>query len=99
MLKSIIIKFCVTEIVHDECNIRRLIVLLKKGNLLLLNNYRGIMLLEIAYKIIAIILHARLLSIEESLDHESVCGFRPKRGCMDCIFRITMVLQREESMV
>ena len=35
------------------------------------------MLLETSYKIIAIILHARLLLIEESLDHESPCGFRP----------------------
>ena len=28
------------------------------------------MLLEIEYKVIAIILHSRLLHIEESLDHE-----------------------------
>ena len=31
------------------------------------------MLVEIAYKIIAIILHARQLPIEERLDHESQC--------------------------
>ena len=54
MLKSIIIKFRVNEIVPDEWNIGRLTVLLKKGVLSLPNNYRGIMLLEIACKIIAI---------------------------------------------
>ena len=32
------------------------------------------MLLEIAYKIIATILYARLLPIEESLNQESQCG-------------------------
>ena len=72
MLKSIIIKFWVTEIVPDEWNIGRLIVLSKKGDLLLPKNCRQIMLLKIAYKIIAIILHARLLPTEESLDHKSV---------------------------
>ena len=45
-----------------------------KGDLLLPKNYRGIMLLEIAYKIIATILYARLLPIEESLNQESQCG-------------------------
>ena len=41
------------------------------------------MLLEIVYKIIAIILHLRLLPIEESLDHEPQCRFRPGRGCIN----------------
>ena len=38
------------------------------------------MILEIAYKIIAINLHIRLPSIEGHLDHESQRGFRPGRG-------------------
>ena len=55
------------------------------------------MLLEIAYKIIAIILHSRLLPIEESLDHEPQCGFCPGRGCMDAIFTIkTAIKKRSE---
>ena len=65
MIKSFIIKFWVTEIVPDEWNIRKLIVLPKKGDLSLPKNYRGIMLLKIAYKIIPIILHSRLLLTEE----------------------------------
>ena len=40
-------------------------------------NYRGIVLLEIAYKIVTNILNASLLMIEESLDHKSQYGFRP----------------------
>ena len=83
MLKSIIIKFWLTEIVPDEWNIRRLIVLSKNGDLPPPKNYKGIMLFAIAYKIIAIILHARLLPTEESLDHESQRGFRPGRRCTD----------------
>ena len=55
------------------------------------------MLLENAYKIIAIILHRRLLPIEESLDHESQSGFRPGRGCMDAVFTVkTAIRKRRE---
>ena len=54
------------------------------------------MLLEITYKIIAIILHARLLPIEERLDHEYQCGFRPGRGCTDAIFAIKIALKKEK---
>ena len=52
------------------------------------------MLLEIAYKIIAIILHSRLLPIEENLDHEPQCGFCPGRGCMDVIFTIKTAIRK-----
>ena len=34
------------------------------------------------HKIIAIILHSRQLPIEETLDHEPECQFRPGRGCI-----------------
>ena len=94
MLESIIIKFCVHEVVLDEWNIGTLTVLPKEGDLSLPKNYREIMLLETAYKIIAIIFHARLQPIEESLDHESQCGFRPRRGCTDAIFTIKIALKK-----
>ena len=52
------------------------------------------MLLEVAYKIIAILLLARLQPIEESLDHESQCGFRPGRGCTDAVFTVKLALKK-----
>ena len=82
-----------TEIVPNERNIGRLIVLPKKGDLSLPKNYRGLMLLEIAYKIIAI-LHDRLLPMEEGLDHESQCGFRPGRECTYAMFTIKMAFKK-----
>ena len=51
-------------------------------------------MLEAAYKITAIILHDRLLPIEESLNHESQCGFRPGRGTMDAIFTVKMAMKK-----
>jgi hypothetical protein len=53
-------------------------ILPKKGDIHNPRNYRGIMLLEVAYKIVADILRKRLKPIKESirLDHASRNGFR-----------------------
>ena len=52
------------------------------------------MLLEIAYKIAANILKKRMIPIEESLDHETQCGFRPGRGCTDAVFTVKSALRK-----
>ena len=52
------------------------------------------MLLEVAYKIIASLLKKRLTPIEESLDHETQCGFRPGRGCTDAVFTVKTALKK-----
>ena len=93
-LKSIVVQLWMTEVVPEEWNVGRLNILPKKGDLSWAKNYRGIMLLEVAYKIIAILLHSRLLPIQESLDHESQCGFRPGRGCIDAVFTIKLALKK-----
>ena len=80
---------CTKRVEHWPPNI-----LPKKGDLSLPKNYWGIMLLETAYKIIAKILHSRLLPIEENLDHEPQCGFHPGRGCMDAIFTIKTAIKK-----
>ena len=54
-------------------------------------------LIEMAYKIIAIILHARLLPIEESLDHETQFGFTPGRGCVNTIFTNKTALKKRRN--
>ena len=52
------------------------------------------MLLEVAYKIVALILLYRVQPIEEELDHESQCGFRPGRGCTDAVFTLKQALRK-----
>ena len=72
-----------------------LVILAKKGDLSLPENYlSGIMLLEAGYKIVSIILHSRLLPIEEGLDHETQCGFRPGRGCADGVFTVKLAMKK-----
>ena len=94
MLRKIVTDFWETELPPEEWEKGQLCILPKKGDLSLPGNHRGIMMLEAAYKITAIILHDRLLPIEESLNHESQCGFRPGRGTMDAIFTVKMAMKK-----
>ena len=94
ILKDVVLEFWNTENPPDQWNVGLLKVLPKKGDLSLPGNYRGIMLLEIAYKIVAKIVHQRLTPISESLDHETQCGFRPGRGCTDAIFTVKIALKK-----
>ena len=78
LLKTVILQFWNSETVPEEWNIGHLIILTKKGDLSLPKNYRGIMLLDIAYKSIAIISHSRLLPSEEwNIGHLIII---PKKG-------------------
>ena len=83
---------------NEECppqwDIGRLVILPKKGDLSKPGNYRGIMLLEIAYKIVAIIINKRLQPLIERLDHENQCGFRKGRGCTDAVFTVKMAIKK-----
>ena len=94
IFKNVITDFWDTELVPPEWEIGVLNIIAKKGDLSKPDNYRGIMLLETAYKVVAIILHSRLLPIEEGLGFESQCGFRPQRGCTDAIFTIKMAIKK-----
>ena len=93
-LIDIIHRIWVSESIPNEWNVGRLTILPKKGNLRLPKNYREIMLLEVAYKILAIILHSWLLHIQKNLDHEPQCRFRPERGCIDAIHTIKIALKK-----
>ena len=53
------------------------------------------MLLEIAHKVLVIIIQDRLSPIVEQLDHEQQCGFRPNRECVDGIFTIKSAFQKK----
>ena len=52
LLKTVILQFWDSGTVPEEWDIGHLIILPKKGDLSLPKNYQGIILLEIAYKII-----------------------------------------------
>ena len=70
ILRTVIYEFWDSEKPPSEWNTGLLKILPKKGDLSLPGNHREIMLLESAYKIVAVILHNRLSPIVEALDHE-----------------------------
>ena len=71
-----------------------LAILPKKGDLSLPGNYRGIMMLEVAYKIVSNVVLGRLRPIKESLNHESQCGFRRMRGSCDATFALRQLIAK-----
>ena len=93
-MKSLILDFWASERTPKQWMNGLLKVIPKKGDLSLPGNYRGIMLLEAAYKIVTILLLNRLRPIAETLDHEQQCGFRPGRGCNDAIFTVKMAMKK-----
>ena len=71
-----------------------LAILFKKGDRSDPGNYRGIMLLETAYKIVGNLLLERLSVVKESLPHEPQCGFRGKRATMDATWTVKMLVKK-----
>ena len=71
-------------------------ILPKKGDMHNPGNYRGIMMLEVAYKIVENILRKRRKPIKENvhLDHTSQNGFKWQRGCMDSIFALKQLIEK-----
>ena len=55
-----------TELTTEEWETGLLKILAQKGDMTLPGNYRGIMLLETSYKIVATVLNKRLQLIEEN---------------------------------
>lgn len=86
LVHNIVLAFWETEEMPTEWETGLLKILPKKGDKSDPANYRGIMLLEVAYKIVANIVHMRLQVILESrdhVDHEPQMGFRSGRGTSD----------------
>lgn len=96
MIRIFLHDFWTSESPPQDWNEGKLKILPKKGNLQDLNNYRGIILLESAYKIAANIIRARLMPIMDSLEHESQCGFRPGRACIDAVLSLKLALKKRQ---
>jgi hypothetical protein len=66
----------------------------KKGERTVCSNYRPITLLNIAYKIFAIVLNNRLSRIVESKLNDVQAGFRPNRSTTDNIFIVCQTFEK-----
>ena len=92
MLINMVLEFWETGKVPEDWESCLLKILPKPGDQSDAGNCRGIMLLEVMYKVVGYIMKPRILDQSEKLDHEQQCGFRPGRGTMDAI----LYIQRED---
>lgn len=66
----------------------------KRGNKKVINNYRGICLLNTAYKIYAKIVTNRLNIIADTIILEEQNGFRRNRSCIDGVFTLAQIIEK-----
>ena len=59
------------------------------------NNYRGISLLPITYKLLSNILLSRLIPYAKEITGDHQCGFRHNRSTTDHIFCIRQILEKK----
>lgn len=66
----------------------------KKGDRLQCSNYRGISLLNVAYKVFSTLIQRRLSVYAEEILEEYQCGFRPGRSTVDQIFVMRQIMEK-----
>ena len=75
----------------DRCY---LVPIPKKGQLIDLNNWRGVSLLSVVGKVFARIVMNRLVAIAECVLFDSQCGFCPGRACKDMIHALNQLMEK-----
>ena len=83
-----------SETLPKEWNLSILCPIHKKGEILKCENYRGISLLCIAYKVFSNILLKLLSSIVDNQIGDYQCGFREGRSTIDQIFTLRQILEK-----
>lgn len=90
----LIAKIWESEQLPEDWKTVTLVPVYKKGDPWCCNNYRGISLLCITYKVLATILYKKLMPLVESSLGDYQCGFRRNRSTIDQIFTIRQILEK-----
>jgi len=76
------------EKMPTEWNVSIICPIHKKGDIMECSNYRGVSLLNTAYKILSNILFARISPFAENIIGNNQCGFRKNRSTTNQIFTL-----------
>jgi sorting nexin-29 len=66
----------------------------KTRDLMECSNYRGVSLLNTAYKVLSTILFTRILPLAENIIGNYQCGFRKNRSTVNQIFTLRQILEK-----
>ena len=82
--------------IPNDWKIAKIINIYKNGDRNNRGNYRGISLLNTAYKIYATIIKNKLQPYAEKVILEPQCGFRKGRSCIDAIFTLKQIMEKRK---
>jgi len=82
------------EKMPDDWKVGLIVRLFEKGDKMKCENYRGITLLKVVYKILSSIILERLKEYSEEILGEYQCGFRLQRRTVDQIFIVRQILEK-----
>ena len=95
-MHELLCKIWSDESMPSDWNLSVLCPVLKKGDPTLCTNYRGISLLNIAYKILSSVIVERLKPYMEKLIGSYQCGFRPGKSTIDQVFTLRQILEKTQ---
>jgi sorting nexin-29 len=78
----------------EDCKMANYIPIHKKGDKMICQNYRGIVLLMMKYKLFSTILACRMTPYMEEVVGDYQCGFRKNRSTTDQIFAVRQILDK-----
>ena len=95
-MHDLLCKIWSLESMPSDWSLSVLCPVLKKGDATICANYRGISLLNIAYKILSSVLCERLKPYMTKLIGSYQCGFRPGKSTTDQIFTLRQILEKTQ---
>ena len=98
-LHTIIKEIWSTKQMPRDWNLSIICPIHRVGDLMEFSNYRGVGVLNTAYKILSTILFTRISPDAKNITGNYQCGFQKNRSTVNQIFTLTQILERQRNLV